>query len=83
MVEKLFDHALKTRISQMARKHDPDLVLRLWAQVARIGEAKSFFCKWRWRPEMTIQEALDGLDETCTGLETLLRERRAAEGNKI
>ena len=30
LVEKLFDQALKMKISQLARKYDPNLVFELW-----------------------------------------------------
>jgi len=37
LVEKLFDQALKIKISQLARKYDPNLVFDLWAQIATNG----------------------------------------------
>jgi hypothetical protein len=42
LVEKLFDQAVKMKISQLARKNDPKLVFDLWAQIATNGESKAY-----------------------------------------
>jgi hypothetical protein len=83
LVEKLFDQALKMRISRMARKYDPALVFNLWVQIAKIGEVKLDFSRWRWEPDLTITAALDCLDNYCTELESLLRERQIKRRKQI
>ncbi len=75
LVEKMFDAALKEKINQLARKGDSGLVFDLWTRMAKTGCIKPYFCKWRWKPNMTISEAIDCLDDYCNGLETLLQKR--------
>ena len=81
MIKKMFDAALKEKMNQMARKYDPDLVLELWARIEKFDHLKSYFGKWRWKPDMTIMEAMECLDDYCVGLETQLQERETNEGN--
>jgi len=78
LVEKIFDAALKEKMNQLARKYDHALVFELWTRMAKTGCIKPYFCKWRWKPNMTITEAIDCLDDYFTGLEALLQKRQAA-----
>ena len=73
LVEKMFDAALKEKMNCLARKYDPEVVFELWARMAKTGCIKPYFCKWRWNPDMTIAEAIDCLDDYCSGLENLLQ----------
>ncbi len=36
LIRNLFDHAIKIQISKLARKYDPDLVFKVWMQMAKI-----------------------------------------------
>ncbi len=78
IIQKMFDAALKEKINQLTRKYDYALILELWTGLAKTGCVKSYFCKWRWNPNMTIMEAMDCLDDYFTGLEALLQKRQAA-----
>ena len=78
IVEKMFDAALKEKMNQLARKYNHSLVLELWARMEKNGCVKPYFYNWRWKPNMTITEAIDCLDDYCNGLETLLQKRQAA-----
>jgi hypothetical protein len=78
IVNKMFDAALKEKINQLARRYDYALILELWSRLGKTGYVKSYFCKWRWSPNMTIIEAMDCLDDYFTGLEALLQKRQAA-----
>ena len=82
LVEKIFDAALKEKINELARKYDPVLVFKLWMRIAKNGCIKPYFCKWRWKPDMTINESLDCLDDYFNGLEDLLRKHQAAKEPK-
>ncbi len=82
LVEKMFDAALKEKMNQLTRKYDHDLVFKLWTRMAKTGCIKPYFCKWRWRPNLTITEAIDCLDDYFTGLEALLRKRQETGGRK-
>ena len=75
LVERLFDQALKMKISQLARKYDPNLVLELWIQIAKKGDGKDYFNKWKWKPDMTLAQAFSSLDDYLNGLQELLPER--------
>ncbi len=78
VVKKMFDAALKEKMNQLARKYDYGLIFELWTRLAKTGCVKSYFCKWRWNPNMTIREGMDCLDDYFTGLETLLQKRQPA-----
>lgn len=82
LVEKMFDAALKDKMNQLTRKYDHDLVFKLCTRMAKTGCIKPYFCNWRWRPNLTITEAIDCLDDYFTGLEDLLRKRQAIGGHK-
>ncbi len=80
LLEKMFDAALKEKMNQLARKYDHDLVFELWTRIVKFGHLKTYFGKWRWKPSMTILEAMECLDDYCVGLETLLQERETSGG---
>lgn len=73
LLEKMFLAALKTKLSQLVRKYDYDLVFKLWRHLVRTDGVKTYFCKWRWKPDMTIREALECLDDYFTSLDGLLQ----------
>lgn len=75
LVERLFDQALKMKISQLARKYDPNLVVELWIQIAKNGGGKDYFNKWKWKPDMTLAQAFSSLDDYLNGLQELLQKR--------
>ncbi len=78
LIRNLFDHAIKIQISKLARKYDPDLVFKLWTQMAKINtKKKSKIDKWLWKPDMTLREAMDRLDDCCSELEALVQKRQA------
>jgi len=77
LIKNLFDHALKVKISKLARKYDEDLVFKLWAQMAKIKPKQAHIDKWLWKPDMTLLEAMDRLDDCCSALETLIQKRQA------
>ena len=62
LIEKMFDAALKEKFSQLGRKYKWELVLKVWAEIARCQGSKPYFNKGVWKLEMTIMEALDSLD---------------------
>jgi hypothetical protein len=82
LVENLFDQALKRKLSQLARNFNPNLVFDLWTQIVKTDGIKTCLRKWIGKPDLTITEALDCLDDYCFGLEALLRQRQGKE-NKL
>jgi hypothetical protein len=83
LVEKLFDQALKMKISQLARKYDPNLVFDLWAQIATKGGSKAYYRRWNWKPDMTLLEALRSLDDHLNGLQELLPKLQGRKVKKL
>ena len=79
LVEKLFDQALKMKLSKLARKIDPSLVFELWTQLAQNGKIKDYFREWKWTPEMTLAEAFGSMDDYLNGLQELLEKRQAKD----
>jgi hypothetical protein len=81
LVEKLFDQALKRKLSQLARASDPNL----WSQIASNKVDREYFSRWKWRLDMTVKETLGSLDDYLNGLQGLLQNRQAgnAKGGKI
>ncbi len=75
VIQKMFDAALKKKISQMARKYDHNLVFEFWTHIVKNAGAKNHFSKWEWKPEMTIGQALDCLDDYCDSIEGMIRDR--------
>ena len=82
ILEKMFDAALKEKMNQLAREYGHGLVFELWTRMAKTGCIKPYFCKWRWKPNMTITEAIDCLDDYCNGLEAQLQERQATGNSR-
>jgi hypothetical protein len=78
IIEKMFDAALKEKMNQLAGKYDNDLVLDLWTRLEKFGHLRSYFGRWRWKPSMTIMEALECLDRYCDVLETSLQDPRTS-----
>ena len=82
LVEKMFDAALKEKMNQLARKYDYGLIFELWARLAKTDSVKGYFCKWRWKPNMTFMEGMDCLDDYFAGLEDLLRKCQTIRDRK-
>jgi hypothetical protein len=78
----MFDAALKEKNSQLARKYGHNLVFEFWAKVAKSGGVKIYFSKWQWKPEMTIGQALDCLDDYYESIEEMIRDRQEERGGK-
>jgi len=79
LIEKMFNAAVKEKFSQFSRKHDPQVVFEVWAEVMGNQGGRSCFSKWEWKAQMTITEALDYLDCCCDSIESLIQERLANE----
>jgi hypothetical protein len=52
-------------------------------EFSRVEKEKiAFFCKWRWKPDMTMMEGMDCLDDSFLGVEALLQNRQSAGNHK-
>ena len=73
----MFEAALKEKYNELARKHDPALLFGIWTQLLKGGGGQGRFPEKEWDPKMTIEQALDCLDDYCNRIESLIWE---AEG---
>jgi hypothetical protein len=81
LIDKMFDAALKEKFSQLARKYDWDLLVDIWAEISKNGGVIKYFAKGEWEPKMTIDQALDRLEEYCHSVESLIQ-KRLEEGKR-
>ena len=72
--EKLFDALLKKKFSQLARKYSGELVFKIWGKVKITDADEAYFSACGWKPEMTIMEALNCLDEYCNYIEQVIQD---------
>lgn len=79
VIERIFHAALKEKFAQFARKYDPQVVFKVWAEVMAYPIDRGYFSKWEWKPWMTITEALECLDGCCDSIETLIQGRLKKE----
>jgi len=82
LIEKMYETALRMKLSHLAKKYDSNLVFELWTQLAKNDGVMAHFSNWRWKADMTITEALDCLDDFGLRLEALLRVRKIMRFNK-
>jgi hypothetical protein len=75
LIDKMFDAAMKERFSQLARKYDWRLLVEIWAEISKNGGVIEYFAKGEWEPKMTIDQALDRLDEYRDSVESLVQKR--------
>jgi hypothetical protein len=83
LVERIFEQALKERLSKLARKYDPNLVYQLWSQIAKNGEGRDYFSRWKWKADMTVAETMSSLDDHLNWLQQLLQKRQAQNAGQI
>jgi hypothetical protein len=72
IIDKMFEAALKEKFTHLASKYDPRLVFEIWTQIVRGGGIQGHFPKKEWNRNMTIEQALDCLDEYCKMIESFI-----------
>jgi hypothetical protein len=82
VTEKMFEAALKEKLSELARKYDPGLILEIWTQILKGGGVKACVGKAEWNQKMTIEQALDCLDDYCSSIESLIKPHEGGKGKK-
>ncbi len=78
----MFEAALKEKLSQLARKYNPELVLEIWTRILKAGGVKACLGNGGYDQKMTIAQALDCLDDYCKSIESLIRPRQDGERKK-
>ena len=73
IVSKMFDAAVKEKYSELYRKYDHKVVFEAWAGTVENARQRQHD---KWRPKMTIQQALDSLDDLFDPVESLIQEKK-------
>ena len=73
IVSKMVDAAVKEKFSELHRKYDHKIVFEAWATTVE-NARQSVHDKWS--PKMTIQQALDSLDDLFDPVESIIRRAR-------
>ncbi len=76
LIERVFNVALKETFSQFYRKFDQQIVFEVWAEIMTKRGFDDYFNKWRWKPQMTIMEAVDSLDWYRDSIEVMIQQRQ-------
>ncbi len=82
LIDKMFEVALKEKLSKLARKYDPGLVLEIWVKILKGGGVKACLGKAEWDQSMTIAQALNYLDDYCNSIESLIKPHEKGKGKK-
>ena len=82
VIAKMFEAALKERLSQLARKYDPELLFEIWTRIVEAGGVMVCLGNGEWNEKMTIEQALGCLDEYCIQIESLIRKLKGEEKGK-
>jgi len=78
----MFEAALKEKFSHLASKNDPHLVFEIWTQIIRGGGIQGRFPQKEWDGNMTIEQALDSLDDYCKMIESSILKRQGPKEKK-
>ncbi len=68
IVDKMFQAAMREKLSRLARKYDSDVLLKVWARLSN-GEGIEARFKEKWNEKMTIEQALDALEQYFNSVE--------------
>ena len=70
---QIFEARVERKISQLARKYSGELVFKIWEEMKTAGEDRIYFSLCGWKPEMTLMEALECLDDYCDFIDAMIR----------
>ena len=73
LVSKMFDAALKEKFSRFYRKYDPKLVFEAWLGIVKDEGVKKYFVRWAWTRNITLDQALDQMDDYLDFIESSLQ----------
>ncbi len=74
IISKMVDAALKEKYSGLYRKYDHKIVFEVWNATVNNSRRSGHD---KWSSEMTIQEALDSLDDLFDPVESLIQEKES------
>jgi len=76
IIDKMFEAALKEKFSELLRKYDPRLVFEIWAEILKSGGVQGLISNGAWDQNMTIEGAIDSLDDYCNMIESTISKRQ-------
>lgn len=68
IVDKMFQAAMREKLSKLARKYDSGILLKVWARLSN-GQGTEARFRDEWNEKMTIEQALDALEKYCNLVE--------------
>ncbi len=74
LISKMFDAALKEKFCQLYRKYDSKMVFEAWLGIVKNEGVKNYFARWAWTRNITLDQALDQMDDYLDFIESSLRE---------
>jgi hypothetical protein len=72
-ISKMFDAALKEKFCQLYRKYDPKIVFEAWLGIVKHEGVRFYFARWAWTRNITIDQALDQMDDYLDFIESSLQ----------
>jgi hypothetical protein len=72
LISKMFDAALSEKFCQLYRKYDPKMVFEAWWGIAKDEAVKKYFVRWAWTRNITLDQALDQMDDYLGFIESSL-----------
>jgi len=82
ILEKMFEAAIKERLKLLARKYDQETIFDIWVEMAKTESGKTHFGEQAWKPEMTLAQALDCVDDYCHSVEEKIRGKHSEGKDK-
>jgi len=79
---QILQAAMAQKISQLAKKYGLEVVVKVWEEVKMVDRDRAFYSLFGWKSEMTLREALEGLDDYCDFLEAMIWKRQERERGK-
>ena len=79
---KVFEGILEHNISQLIRKYGRELVFKTWEETKIAGGDRAYFSFCGWKPEMTLMEALECLEDYCDFVEAMIQKNQEKEKEK-
>ena len=77
---RILKATMEKKLSQLAKKYGLGAVTKAWAEMAE--RDRTFYSIFGWKSEMTLTEALRGLDDYCDFIEATIRKRQEKEKGK-
>ena len=70
----MLDAAVKEMFSQLAKKYDPEVVFKIWAQVGHREGSRICFGNWLWEQKITMEKVMDHLNDYFCWIESLIQD---------